>query len=139
MIFRYKLADNEKNLGTASRSVNGILLFKNRWFYSDKRLFTDSAEARLAPLITEESAETRDGPYEVITKRFTPKDMSPKVEKPKEIEVSERKPIKKTLAEYTKEELSTELLNRGFTPTELRSLSKKDLADLIRLDNSLEI
>lgn len=56
MLYRYRLRNNEKNEKLTSRNIDGVVLYKNRWFYTEKPLNVDQYEH----LIISDSAESKE-------------------------------------------------------------------------------
>jgi hypothetical protein len=136
-VYRYRLADNDKNINTNSRVIEGFRLRKNAWLVSDDHLdftsFSDFVEEQSAESIADLDKLDLNISEPIVTteKVISDSDMtraddlienaSSIIDKSPKIAISIR----------------DKLIRRGFSDAELEGRSEKDLEDLLAFDSSI--
>jgi hypothetical protein len=134
-VYRYRLACTDINKDVASRTLEGITLYRDRWLMSDDKLSFNS----FSNLVEEEEAASQSAfdaqdalLKKVIVKKKTINEESTAsnvVKDSDRVSIEHRSPeIKKSLG------LKDRLLDRGFTLSELYGRSEPDLKELLALD-----
>jgi hypothetical protein len=135
-VYRYRLADNDKNIDINSRVIEGFRLRKNAWLVSDDRLnfdsFSDFVEEQLADSIAD--FDRLD-----LEKEQAARDEIRIAKEPTPIDIKKNDSLLVTDSREKNNQLSVEdkLLHRGFSKAELQGRSEKDLEDLLLFDSSI--
>lgn len=122
IMYRYRLSDHEVNQGLKKRNFKGVTLFRDRWLYSERELFS---EPNLKKWIVMETATSKEA-FQVQDKVEEQKMKEQPIEQPKDLQSN------------THEELEDMCYSLGFTQMEVQGKVKQYLISLIEMDLTLE-
>lgn len=142
--YRYQLADNVRNEGVNSRSINGYRLDKTVYLISTKKINFEGFQ----DLVTEEEAATREG-FDELDRAKAKAEQLKKVEAGRNRIAAQKKEQEQELAKsssyaeedlmkMTKKALQDLLLSKGFKEEEYAGMSKAALVQMLMLGEEVQ-